>query len=191
MYNENPPLFPEFHWNDYFWITSAALPSWAGFQIRNGPYGAVSGEGESDGLVHIVFAPEGRGDSPIAPDEASMVRWVIGNEKSVHDGAMARLLQEYPRFREQVFDCYDEEDAEKMAPPVTTVADLKRLCGIVSINIHPLVKAGVPFVGVEFGCTWEEEHGAGVLLHGNRALECGAADTAILLWMAKKHAEGP
>lgn len=191
MYNENPPLFPQFHWNDYFWITSAVLPSWAGFQIRNGPYGAVSSNGVSDGLIHIVFAPEGRDHSPLRPDEASMVRWVIDNEKSIHDGAMGRLLEEYPRFREQALDCYDEEDAAEVAPPATTVDELKRLCGIVSINVHPLVKADIPFLGVEFGCTWEEEHGAGVLLHGSSALECGAADTAILLWLAEKHAKRP
>jgi len=191
MYNVTPPLFPDFYWDDYFWITSAKLPSWEGFQIRNGPYGAVSSEGESDGLVHILFAPEGRDDSPITHNEANMVRWVIDNEKSIHDAAMAKLLEEYPKFREEVFDCYDDEDAEELAPPVATVADLKELCGIVSINIHQLVKSGVPFLGVEFGCTWEEEHGAGVLLHGFNALECGDASTAGLLWKAEEYAKEP
>jgi hypothetical protein len=189
MYAKNPHLFPEFERNDNSWITSTILPSWAGFQIRNGPYGAVSDEGESDGLIHMVFAPEGLDDSSMAAEMTSMVGWVIENERSVHDRAMARLLQEYPGFREQFLDCFDEDEADQLAPPVTSIAELKRLCGIVSINVQPLLKAGVPFVGVEFGCTWDEEHGAGVLLHGSRALECGGADTAILLWMARKHKE--
>jgi hypothetical protein len=189
MYGKNPPLFPEFQPDDGSWITSAVLPSWTGFQIRNGPYGAVSDEGESDGLIHFVFAPEGVDGSSVALDMASMVGWVIDNEKSIHDAAMARLLEEYPNFREQVLDCYDDDEADLLAPPIATIADLKRLCGIVSINVHPLARDGVPFVGIGFGCTWEEEHGAGVLLHGSRALECGGADTAILLWMARKHME--
>jgi len=38
------------------------------------------------------------------------------------------------------------------------------------------------------GCNWEEEQGIGFLLHGNKIVEAGDADTAILLWMAEKHA---
>jgi hypothetical protein len=153
-----------------------------------GSYGSVSGKGVSNGLVQIVFAPEGRDDSPLRPEEINMVQWIIDYEKSIHDSTMGRMLVEYPSFRNEVFEDYNEEDAAEMAPLVTTVDELKRLCGIVSINIHPLVKSGMPFIGVEFGCNWDEEHGVGVLLHGSTPLECGDADTAIYLWIAEKHA---
>ncbi|MBW3539182.1 MAG: hypothetical protein KY476_02835 [Planctomycetes bacterium] len=190
MSSENPPLFPQFRWDGYYWISSAPLPSWKGFQAGNGPYGALSGDGEADGLVQIVFAPEGRDDSPLTADEIELVRWVIDNEQSVHDALMARLLAEYPSLREDVLDDYDEDEAAELLPPATTVDELKKLCGIVSINVHQLVKSGKPFIGDELGCTWDEEHGAGVLLHGDTALECGGADTAILFWLAAQYAEG-
>jgi len=38
-------------------------------------------------------------------------------------------------------------------------------------------KDGIPYVGFEFGCTWDEEHGLGVLMHGTRTVEIG--DTAM------------
>ena len=47
----------------------------------------------------------------------------------------------------------------------------------------------MPYVGYEFGCEWEDEHGLGVLMHGTRVVDVGFADTAILLWIAEADAE--
>jgi len=187
MYDVNPPLFPEFLWYEAFWVTSAKLPAWQGFQVRNGPYGCLSSDEPSDGLVHIVFAPEGRGDAPLTEDEIRSVQWVIDHEKSIHDALLQTLFEAYPNIREEALEWYDEEEAAALLPEVNNADELKKIVGVVSINIHPLVRDGIPFVGVELGCTWDEEHGAGVMLHGNRALECGDADTAIYLGVAKQY----
>jgi hypothetical protein len=61
--------------------------------------------------------------------------------------------------------------------------------GLYAVNIHQLDNDGVPYVGYEFGCEWDEEHGLGVLMHGTRLIEVGFADTAILLWIAERDAE--
>ena len=34
------------------------------------------------------------------------------------------------------------------------------------------------YLGLAFHCTWDEEHGAGVLLHGSRVVNVGETDTA-------------
>jgi hypothetical protein len=47
-------------------------------------------------------------------------------------------------------------------------------------------KDGIPYAGFEFGCTWDDEHGLGVLMHGTRAVDIGGADTAFLLWIAEQ-----
>jgi hypothetical protein len=46
-----------------------------------------------------------------------------------------------------------------------------------------------PYVGFEFGCTWDDEHGLGVLMHGERVVDVGGAETAFLLWIAERDAE--
>ena len=61
--------------------------------------------------------------------------------------------------------------------------------GLYAVNIHQLDNDGVPYVGYEFGCEWDEEHGLVVLMHGTRLIEVGFADTAILLWIAERDAE--
>lgn len=181
------PTFPQFILDDFFWVTSAKLPAWSGYQIRGGPYGSLSDRGRSDGTVQILFAPEGRDQSPLSDHEIGLIKWVIDNQANVHDAMLEKLFEEYPAMREEALDWFDEEEAEKVLPKVSAPAQLKDIVGISSINVHQVEQDGKPFIGVELGCTWEEEHGVGILLHGERALEIGGADTAILLWKAKKH----
>jgi hypothetical protein len=41
----------------------------------------------------------------------------------------------------------------------------------------------------EFGCTWDKEHGLGVMTHQTLVIEIGGADTAFLEWIAKRGLE--
>jgi hypothetical protein len=112
MYGFEPPAFPAFDWNEHFWVTSAKLPSWAGYQIRNGPYGRVSQKGRSDGTVHVVFAPEGRDNSPLSNYETNLVKWLIDHEATVHSAMLQKLFEEYPAMREDALDWFDEDEGK-------------------------------------------------------------------------------
>jgi hypothetical protein len=80
MVRTDVPTFPDFGQNRRFWVTSAKLPAWSGYQIRGGPYGSVSAGGRSDGTIQLVFAPEGRDDAPLKDHEIELVRWVVENQ---------------------------------------------------------------------------------------------------------------
>lgn len=181
------PAFPQFMWDGYCWATSARLPAWSGYQIRNGPYGSVSQKGRSDGTVRVVFAPEGRDGSPLSNREIDLVKWVVDHQDAVHDAMLNRLFEEYPSIREQTLDFFGDDEAKRVLPKVRFPKQLKDLVGVSSIFVHQIEQDGKPFIGVELGCTWEVEHGVGILLHGSRPLEIGGADTAILLWIAERY----
>lgn len=61
-----PAEIPQFS-SDHtrLWTATVLLPSWRGFQSRQGGYGTQDRETPSDGRVKIVFAPEGRGKAPL------------------------------------------------------------------------------------------------------------------------------
>jgi hypothetical protein len=59
------------------------------------------------------------------------------------------------------------------------------------VHLHPIKRADLPYLGFELGCTWDEEHGLGVLMHGTRAVAVGGSDTALLLWIAEEDARRP
>jgi hypothetical protein len=103
--------------------------------------------------------------------------------------SLCSLLKAYPALQEDYG--YTEEEKSRYMPNVKSQDDFRNLIGLHSVNVHPLQKDGMPYIGFEFGCTWDPEHGLGVLMNGNRVVEIGGADTAILLWIAENDAEKP
>ena len=97
------------------------------------------------------------------------------------------LLEKYPSLQEQYG--YSGNEKAELMPDIKSADDLRALIGLSSVNIHQVQKDGIPYVGFEFGCTWDDEHGLGVLMHGTRTVEIGGADTAVLLWIAKQDAQ--
>lgn len=72
------------------------------------------------------------------------------------------------------------ESSDEM-PSVEDVGEFKRLIRLFSINAHPISKDGMPYVGLELGCTRDEEHGMGVRMRVARVVGIGGADPAGLL----------
>lgn len=183
-------ITPQFVLEDnLWWTTKAILSSWKGFQSRKILYAAEDTPVLSDGTVKIVFAPEGRGNEPLTNLEISTINWVIEHEVSMSEALLLSLLKEYPLLQSQ-YDYSGKEKAELM-PDIKSDEDLRSLIGLSSVNVHQVLKDGIPYVGFEFVCTWDEEHGLGVLMHGTRTIQIGGADTAILLWIAEHDAQHP
>ncbi|WP_052737558.1 hypothetical protein [Grimontia sp. AD028] len=174
---------------DLWWQAKANLPSWNGFQSIGGLCGSNDENSASDGTVTVLFAPEGRDASPLNREEVESVIWVLENESDISVNLLESLLIIYPQL--QITYGYSDSEKAEYMPDVLVPNDFNTLISLHSVNVHPLCKDGVPYIGFEFGCKWDEEHGLGVLMHGSRVVEIGGADTAILLWLAEKDAEKP
>ena len=172
---------------DYAWTAQARFDSWAGYRDCSGPYGSEGSDEASDGSVEIVFAPEGRDDEPLTPDEHALVKWLVDHEPAVSEEVKASVYVEYLWLRQNE----DYSELANYMPAISSPDELKPLVGLQSVNVHQVSKNGLPYVGFELGCSWDPEHGVGVLMHGTRLVRVGGADTAILLWMAEEDAEKP
>ena len=75
---------------------------------------------------------------------------------------------------------------EEDLPTITSVEGLTKVIALEEINVHQISKDEVPYVGYQFSCSWDEEHGLGVLMHDKRLIEVGGSDTAFLLWIAER-----
>lgn len=171
----------------FFWVAQARLPSWAGFLDRSGAYGGQGPSEHSDGTVEVIFAPEGRDTSPLSENEEALVQWFCDHEPDVSEAVKAAIFRTYADWLDSG-SASDGDEAEFM-PALRTVDDLKSLIGLYSINLHHIDSDGIPYIGFEFGCTWDQEHGLGVLMHGTRMVEIGGGDTAGLLWIAQQDAD--
>jgi hypothetical protein len=54
---------------------------------------------------------------------------------------------------------------EEYLPDVSTIDQFKDLIGISYLHVLSAEKDGYAYIGFELGCTWDDEHGAGVLMH--------------------------
>src|SRR5215471_16503392 len=139
--------------NNRRWTAKVLLPSWKGFQSRRGPYGSQDSDTPSDGIVPIVFAPEGRGTEPLTDSEIDSVRWVIEHEASIAKALLSSLLEEYPALQEEYG--YSAKEKAEIMPDINSADDLRKLIGLVSVNVHQVQKDGIPYAGFEFGCRWD------------------------------------
>ena len=177
----------QFTFDEAFWVAEAAFDSWRGFQSRHGAYGALSSPTASDGAVRLVFAPDGGragdGRDPLTAAERALVDWFLDREPEVSAAVLSAIFAAYPSLRAD-----DGDPGGDIMPDLGAPGDLEPLIGLHTVHVHPLRKDGAPYLGFELGCTWDEEHGLGVLMHGAEAVEIGGADTAFLLWIAERNA---
>lgn len=180
--------YPLFVWDEDNWVAQTTLPSWAGFQHRPGFHGCLTKD-TTHGTCRVVFAPEGRGDEPLTEAEYSLVSWFIEHETSLQQPLLAALLNAYPELQD--YNGYTDDEKLEFMPNVASVMEFRSLIGLQEIFIHPAIKDGMPYVGFVFGCTWEEEHGLGILMHGTRVVKIGGIDMACTLWVAEQDAGLP
>lgn len=173
MYGVNPPHSPATVIDDYFKYTSVTVDGFKGLQIRNGAYGAVSSESLSDGTVHFCCDKSLKDE-----DFINASKWVAENGTELLKVALESFVEQYWEMRDLVIESLINEDPDEVVPEISSSADLKALCGIVAVHVKHSGDNSSPRFGIEFGCSWEEEHGAGVSFNGLEILESGQASDA-------------
>lgn len=162
----------KFTFDEFWWQADLQLSAWSGFT-----------QGKT---TKLRFAPEGRDKGPMSADEVALATWVPNNYEMQKPILLHAVLEAYPEFRRQFFEDYDIKENEEDLPTVASADGLSKVIALEEINVHQISKDGVPYVGYQFSCLWDEEHGLGVLMHDKRVIEIGGADTAFLLWIAER-----
>jgi len=167
-----------------WWATEVALDYWVGFQSRYGTCESIDSDRPLDGKFKLIFAPEGRGAEPLNQYELDLIEWFVDHKQEVSENVMKSVLLAYPGLQES-YGYTNDEKIEYM-PDVSNIDDFRKLIGLRTVYIHQINKQGIPYIGFEFGCTWDDEHGLGVLMNGCRMVEIGGVETAVLLWIAEE-----
>lgn len=109
--------------------------------------------------------------------------YLCSNQENVLNSILKELLIQYPIMQEEYG--YEEEELEEIMPNVNQVEDFKKLIKPKRIYILNVENEGIPYIGVHFLCSWDEEHDLGVMMYKDRVIKIGGADTAFLSWIAK------
>jgi hypothetical protein len=169
------------------------LCSWRGFQSRLGAYAASSSIKESDGTARLsVPPPAGVAERPPLAEQADAFRYLLEHEEAIRDALVAAIFEEYPVIRARLLGqgFINEVDMPALQRP----EQLKSHIGLSTVHVLPIVKDDAAYIGFEFGCTWDEEHGLGVMTHQGRLVELphlgiskvNGGDLASEEWMAEE-----
>ncbi|QDV59047.1 DUF6985 domain-containing protein [Rosistilla oblonga] len=175
MFNTTAPDYPASVIGQFHRISTVRLDAFSGMQITNGPYGAISEPGPSDGTTHASA------DKEIPESEfISAIAWVLKHQTEIRKDFFAPFVDEYEEMRDILICDLGDEKAAKLVPKISSPEDLSPLCGLVALHIRGLNDTGEARFGIELGCNWEDEHGAGVRFNGLQIEEAGHADVSFL-----------
>ncbi|MRX67093.1 hypothetical protein SAMN06265349_1021027 [Flavobacterium resistens] len=71
------------------------------------------------------------------------------------------------------------DDADKVAPKISTIEELKKLVIPLSILIQYDFGDDIRRIGILCDCTWETEHGLGIKIENEKVVETGLQDIVL------------
>jgi hypothetical protein len=146
------------------WVGTDMLKSWAGFGEKRSSRGKVD--------IGIRRAHEDRDDAPVPPAKEMVAAYAHLKEHEVEvRDAVLTAVQSY--INDTLIGEYDWS-----IEPVRDVKALKRMMKLDSVHPLTIAKKGMSYLGLFFHCTWDPEHGGGVLLHGSRVITVGDNEAA-------------
>jgi hypothetical protein len=167
------------------WDGVDVLASWKGFQSRGGYYTSRDSEAPSTGEVRVfVMQPPGDVvDTPPCEEQVAAYQYLKEHEPEVTGAVLRGVLEYYGSLRPD-YVSPGEDDAHM--PAISTTDQLRPLMGLGLVHVHDLAKERIAYIGFECGCTWDPEHGVGIMMHKDRVVSVGQGDTAFLDWVAEK-----
>lgn len=172
------------------WTSALPMPR-AAAALRQPPgpwFGRAPGFDIADeGEIPIdLEKDDGAGDAP-DPVMLDAARWLLAHDADFTQVVLDTLVADLPRLRD-IENAVVLGDDDFRLPRQWDAAMASSLVWLETINLPP-VAGHAPYIGVGFRCAWEPEHGYGLMLCGTEVVERGGADTAVLSWIAARHAE--
>lgn len=171
-------------WDGDNWTSEIELRSWRDHLPRGG-----------SGRIRVVFTPEGaEEDEPPSKVQLATVERLREEQAAVLDAVTTSMRAHYDAVRPGLLKHSVEnpgffKNFTRQMPKAPDEREFARLHELKAINVHPVAKGRLAYLGIVMGADWDTEHGLGVLVHGTRVVRVGGADTAILEWMATADAK--
>lgn len=150
------------------------LNAWEGFQSRQGYYGSMGSNAPSDGTVKVMVSGCEVDHVKVSSQaQINAIKFLADHSEIIRDEIIRELIVAFPDMK-----AVDEDHF----PEIKNVEDIKNHIGLSIVHVMTSDKDNFAYVGFEFGCTWDEEHGLGVMTHKNRVITIGQADKSFDIW---------
>lgn len=109
--------------------------------------------------------------------QGDALTYLLQNDDRVIAAVLDALLPYYQRMRPRYVE-YLGDQADRLMPELAQPEALAALIDLRQVHVHPWEKSGIGYVGLQFGCTWDVEHGLGAMMHNDRVVDLGGADVS-------------
>jgi hypothetical protein len=109
--------------------------------------------------------------------QVNSIQYLQDNSEGISDLCLNGIYERLSDLRTNMD--YDIPDFEN-------VTQLQENLTLNCIHVLTVEKNEYSYVGFEFDCSWDKEHGIGIMTHKNRIVEVGEADTSFLNWIAEE-----
>jgi hypothetical protein len=119
-------------------------------------------------------------DGPPSAQHLRAFEWLMRNGAVMMQAVLDAILAEYPGLQARYN--YSPEEAAAIMPTLREAKDLIPLIDQPGLYVYEVIDGEGPHIGFLFGCTWDQEHALGIMMHGFRLLLIGEADCAFSGW---------
>ena len=105
------------------------------------------------------------------PFQEKAINYFIDNEERVLNAICEGVIRHSSTIRERYKALPD-------FPELNTIDDVKRNIVVETIHVLGEEKEGVGYLGFNCDCTWDDEHGMGILMHKDRCVDAGEVEIA-------------
>lgn len=110
--------------------------------------------------------------------------YILHHQSELLETILFSLLSEYSNMQDEYG--YDDDEIDNYMPNVSGIHDFSKLMCPKRIYILDIEKDNLSYIGFSFSCSWDDEHGYGVMMHKNRLVKMGSEETAFLSWVAEE-----
>lgn len=143
------------------------LPEWSNFN-RHIPSGKQIDRATGVFDAHIVGSLVDHVNI-LSQDQFNAIQFLTKNTKTIQDNILDQLLLLYPTYKAALKD---------YMPLIKTKTDFLEHLELFCIHILDDDKKGFAYTSLEIECTWDEEHGLGILLHKDKVISVGSVEEA-------------
>ena len=168
------------------WEFEYQFEAFKGLQSRRGSYTSQDSKKESNGIVNVIISDELNDDTDPTEEQINSINFILNNPAKIKQSLFKALKIEYPKLKEMYGYDENDQDSKEWFPEINSIDEFKKVFGVGNMFVLLPHKEGYSYIGLECGCTWDEEHGLGFLLHKYSIIKVGGADEAFSTWEAFK-----
>ncbi len=171
-------------WDGYAREGTVPRGVWAGVDVRYVPDHRQRRPERGRPPIAVSVRPI-RKHPPAPPQAAQLaaITYQVDRAGAVMDAVLPAILEHYLAERSGWVAVL--RGLTHLVPPIRSMRGLRSLVRLTGLHVMTLAKNDLAYAGLEFACSWDDEHGLGVMIHGDRVVAIGAAETAWDEWRCR------